>query len=393
MVSVAKETLPSSVPHLSDTRRVVVKVGSALLVDPVTGDLNRLWLGGLAEDISQLLRGGTEVIVVSSGAIALGRSLLGFAGGALALEDAQAAAAVGQTRLSRAWEDALSIHAVKTAQVLLTLDDTQQRRRYLNGRATLRTLLANNVLPVVNENDTVATDEIRYGDNDRLAARVALMADAEALVLLSDVDGLYSADPREDPKAQFLAEVRHITPEIEAMAGGAGSDHAKGGMQTKIMAAKTAMQGGCAMAILRGDTVRPLEALNQGARATWFLPSTEPTAARKRWIAGMKPMGTLEIDGGAVQALRKGKSLLPAGLQRVFGDFQRGDPVAINDLSGTPIGAALAGYNVEEARAITGRRSDAIAGILGYPGRAAMVHADNLVIWDKFGSDQEETGA
>ncbi|MEM6662738.1 MAG: glutamate 5-kinase [Pseudomonadota bacterium] len=368
---------------LSAARRVVVKVGSALLVDQTTGELKKDWLDGLAEDVSALRANGADLVIVSSGAIALGRSLLGFPFGDLALDDAQAAAAVGQTRLSRAWEDALSRHTLRTAQVLLTLEDTQNRRRYLNGRATLRTLISNGVIPVVNENDTVATDEIRYGDNDRLAARVALMADADLLVLLSDVDGLYTADPRDDATARHMPEIHHITPEIEAMAGGTGSAQAKGGMRTKILAAKTAMQGGCAMAIMQGDAIRPLTALANGARATWFQPPTEPAAARKRWIAGMKPLGIVTIDSGAVGALRRGKSLLPAGVLEVSGSFQRGDPVAIAGPEGGPVGAALAGYNAEEAAAIAGVRSDAIAGVLGYPVRAAMVHADNLVIWDK----------
>jgi glutamate 5-kinase len=265
--------------------------------------------------------------------------------------------------------------------VLLTLEDTQKRRRYLNGRATLASLLGFGALPVINENDTVATDEIRYGDNDRLAARVALMAGADALVLLSDVDGLYTADPRTDAAARHLGEVAEITPEIETMAGGTASATARGGMRTKLLAAKTAMQGGCAMAIAQGDVLRPLSAIEGGARATWFLPVTGPAAARKQWIAGMKPIGELVIDAGAARALRAGKSLLPAGVRGVEGSFQRGDPVAIVDLQGRSLGAALAGYNADEARAIAGQRSDRIGAILGYPGRAAMAHRDDMVIW------------
>jgi glutamate 5-kinase len=366
--------------RLLSARRVVDKVGSALLVEPATGRFRADWVAGLAEDLGRLRARGQEALVVSSGAIALGRQVLGLTG-TLSLEAAQAAAAVGQTRLVRAWEAALAEHGITAAQVLLTLEDTQKRRRYLNGRATLASLLSFGALPVINENDTVATDEIRYGDNDRLAARVALMAGADALVLLSDVDGLYTADPRADPAARRLSEVAEITPEIEAMAGGAGTGLSRGGMRTKLMAAKTAMQGGCAMAITRGDVLRPLAALEDGAPATWFLPVTGPAAARKQWIAGMKPVGQLVVDAGAAAALRRGKSLLPAGVRAVDGAFQRGDPVSIVDTSGRALGAALAAYNADEARAIAGMRSDRIAGVLGYPGRAAMAHRDDMVIW------------
>jgi glutamate 5-kinase len=296
---------------------------------------------------------------------------------------------VGQTRLLRAWEDALSPHGLTTAQVLLTLEDTQNRRRYLNGRTTLGALLAAGALPVVNENDTVATDEIRYGDNDRLAARVALMTDAEVLILLSDVDGLYTANPRTDPGAEHIPEVRRVTREIERMAGGIGTATASGGMRTKLMAAKTALNGGCAMAITQGDVDGPIGALEGGARATWFLPGDVPSAARKRWIAGMKPAGRIVIDAGAERALRGGKSLLPAGVRGVEGEFLRGDPIAIVDGDGRSIGAALAGYGSHEARAIAGVQSDAIAEVLGYPGRAAMIHADDMVIWDKMGAQDQ----
>jgi glutamate 5-kinase len=370
--------------RLASARRVVVKVGSALLVEPATGRFRGEWVAGLAEDLARLRARGQEALVVSSGAIALGRQVLGLAGtpnSPLALESAQAAAAVGQTRLVRAWEAALAEHGIIAAQVLLTLEDTQKRRRYLNGRATLASLLSFGALPVINENDTVATDEIRYGDNDRLAARVALMAGADALVLLSDVDGLYTADPRTDPTARRLDEVAEITPEIESMAGGAGTSLSRGGMRTKLMAAKTAMQGGCAMAITKGDVLGPLRALEDGAPATWFLPVTSPAAARKQWIAGMKMTGRLVVDAGAAAALRRGKSLLPAGVRAVEGAFQRGDPVSIVDAEGRALGAALAAYNAEEARAIAGMRSDRIAGALGYPGRAAMAHRDDMVIW------------
>ncbi len=366
---------------LTRARRLVVKVGSVLLVEPATGALHTGWLTGLAADLADCRAAGQQVVVVSSGAIALGRRALGLGEGILRLEQAQAAPAVGQTLLVHAWEEALHPHGLKTAQVLMTLDDTQNRRRYLNGRSTLETLLGLGVVPVVNENDTVATDEIRYGDNDRLAARVALMAGADVLVLLSDVDGLYTANPRENAKAAHLGEVTEITPEIEAMGGSAGSAGAKGGMKTKILAAKTAMQGGCAMAVMKGDVDRPLSALAAGARATWFRPQASPAAARKKWIAGMKPIGALIVDDGAVAALRRGKSLLPAGVRRVDGRFERGDPVTIATGTGETVGAALAGYSSGEARAIAGQKSERIPGILGYPGRAALVHRGDMVIW------------
>ena len=368
-------------PSLTAARRVVVKVGSALLVDQEAGVLQDAWLAGLAEDIAALRAKSTEVVLVSSGAIALGRRVLGLGENALSLEESQAAAAVGQIRLARAWEAALAPHGLTAAQVLLTLHDTQNRRRYLNGRATLATLLGLGAVPIVNENDTVATDEIRYGDNDRLAARVALMAGADLLVLLSDIDGLYTANPRRDPAARHIPMVEEITPEVEAMAEGAGSSAARGGMATKLLAAKTAMQGGCAMAVTLGTVDRPLRALGDGALATWFPARATPAQARKQWIAGMKPTGSLVVDGGAASALRRGKSLLPAGVRRVEGIFERGDPVAIVDEVGAALGAALSGYSAAEARLIAGARSDRIAALLGYPGRAALAHRDDMVIW------------
>jgi len=371
----------SSKGLLTRAKRLVVKIGSVLLVEPATGALHTEWLTGLAADLADCRAAGQQVVVVSSGAIALGRRALGLGEGILRLEQAQAAAAVGQTRLVHAWEEALQPHGLMTAQVLVTLADTQDRRRYLNGRSTLETLLGLGVVPVVNENDTVATDEIRYGDNDRLAARVALMAGADVLVLLSDVDGLYTADPRENSAARHLPEITEITAGIEAMAGGTGTAGARGGMKTKILAAKTAMQGGCAMAVMKGDVDRPLSALAAGARATWFRPQASPAAARKKWIAGMKPVGALIVDEGAVAALRRGKSLLPAGVSRIDGRFERGDPVTIVSATGETVGAALVGYSAGEARAIAGQKSERIPGILGYPGRAALVHRDNMVIW------------
>ena len=374
------EPREAAAPSLAAARRLVVKVGSALLVDPGTGGLRRGWLDGLAADIAALAARGVEALIVSSGAIALGRRALGLPRGPLPLERSQAAAAVGQIRLAEAWQEALRPHGLTAAQVLLTLDDTQDRRRYLNARATLKTLTGLGAVPIVNENDTVATDEIRYGDNDRLAARVALMAGADTLVLLSDVDGLYTGDPRHDATARHLAVVPEITPAVEAMAGAAGED-ARGGMVTKLLAAKTAQSGGCAMAIAKGWVDRPLSAVEAGARATWFPARATPAAARKQWIAGMKPAGALVVDHGAAAALRSGRSLLPAGVRRVEGAFDRGDPVAITDETGVSLGAALVGYGAEEARAIAGRRTGEIEAALGYPGRAAMAHRDDMVLW------------
>ncbi|MEM1277240.1 MAG: glutamate 5-kinase [Pseudomonadota bacterium] len=366
--------------RLSAAKCAVVKVGSALLVDQETGALRETWLKSLAADLAAMRARGTRVAVVSSGAIALGRAILGL-GPDLALEEAQAAAAVGQQRLARAWEEAFSAHGHATAQILLTLADTQNRRRYLNGRATMETLMRLDAIPVVNENDTVATDEIRYGDNDRLAARVALMAGADLLVLLSDIDGLYTANPKRDQAALHLPEIREITAEIEAMAGGSDNSAARGGMRTKVIAAKTAMQGGCTMVVTLGTEDHPIQALLDGGRATWFPAIDTPQLARKNWISGMKPVGTLHVDAGAVMALRKGKSLLPAGVIRVEGAFERGDPVAIAGPDGAVVGAALSGYRAAEARVIAGKRSGEIAALLGYPGRSALAHRDDMVIW------------
>ncbi|MEO1317950.1 MAG: glutamate 5-kinase [Pseudomonadota bacterium] len=384
--------IAANADRLVTARRVVVKVGSALLVDG-DGRLRETWLKALAADLGELARSGVRPVVVSSGAIALGRGVLNLGARDLPLEESQAAAAVGQTRLARAWESALAGEGLLGAQVLLTLEDTQDRRRYLNGRATIQSLLAHGAVPVVNENDTVATDEIRYGDNDRLAARVALMAGADVLVLLSDVDGLYTANPRQNVDARHLPEIDAITTEIEAMAGDAGSGLARGGMRTKILAAKTATQGGCAMAITQGDLERPLTAMREGTRSTWFAAQASPAAARKAWIAGMKPLGRLQVDAGAAAALRRGKSLLPAGLTAVSGSFGRGDPVTVAGPDGAAVGAALAGYSAAEAARLVGVRSDRIAEVLGYPGRAALVHADDMVIWGARGVLAPATGS
>ena len=362
---------------LERARRVVIKIGSSLLVEE--GGLRGAWLRALAADLAALRGRGAEVVVVSSGSIALGRAVLGLGRDALPLERSQAAAAVGQIRLARAYEEALEPHGIAAAQVLLTLDDHQDRRRYLNTRATLGALLRLGAVPVVNENDTIATDEIRYGDNDRLAAQVAVTVGADLCVLLSDVDGLYTADPSRDASARRLDRVDAITPAIEAMAGDAGSGLSRGGMRTKIMAARTATAGGCALAIADGRREGPLSALASGAPATWFAPDGTPQAARKRWIAAMKPAGEVAVDAGAAEALARGRSLLPAGVVAVSGAFGRGDPVVVTGPDGGTLARGLARYTAAEARAIRGRRSDEIEGVLGHPGRAALIHRDDMV--------------
>jgi len=366
---------PASV--LTAARRVVVKIGSALLVEG--GRLRAEWLRALAADVAGLRAGGAEVVIVSSGSIALGRAVLGLPQGPLALEQSQAAAAVGQIRLARAYEEVLAPHGISAGQVLLTLDDTHDRRRYLNSRATLATLLGLGVLPIVNENDTIATDEIRYGDNDRLAAQVAVTIGADLLVLLSDVDGLYTGNPQSDPEARHLPVIEAITAEVEAMAGDPLSPFSKGGMKTKIMAAKTATSGGCAMLIAAGQVDNPLTALVNGASATVFVAQGDPRSARKGWIAAMKPKGAVHVDAGAVRALASGKSLLPAGVVQVDGQFQRGDPVSIVGPDG-PLGLGLAGYDAVEARAIAGHRSSEVETILNHPGRVALIHRDEMAL-------------
>ena len=366
-------------PDILAGQRIVVKIGSALLVDRATG-LRTDWLAGLAADVAGVRARGADVVLVSSGSIALGRTVLGLPHAALPLEQAQAAAAVGQIRLARAYEEVLAPYGITAGQVLVTLEDTEDRRRYLNSRATMETLLGLGVVPIVNENDTVATDEIRFGDNDRLAAQIAVTVGADQLILLSDVDGFYSANPKEDPSAVRFDLVETITPEIEAMAGDPISGLSKGGMKTKLLAAKTAVAGGCAMAIMEGSVLRPLQALAEGANRTWFLPKGDPQAARKRWINAMKPRGELRLDAGAVAALRAGKSLLPAGVTAVTGSFERGDPVAILGPDGVSLGKGLAGYGAVEARAIAGHRSGEIEAILGHAGRAALVHRDDMVM-------------
>lgn len=365
---------------LTAAHRVVVKIGSALLVDRVSGGLRHDWLVTLAEDVAKLKAAGADVVIVSSGSIALGRGVLGLATADLPLEQSQAAAAVGQIRLARAYEEVLDPHQIITAQVLVTLDDSTDRRRYLNSRATLEQLLSMKVVPIVNENDTIATDEIRFGDNDRLAAQIAVTVGADVLVLLSDVDGFYSANPGVDPNARRYDVIDNITAEIEAMAGDAGSGLSKGGMKTKLMAAKLATGAGCRMAITNGFMTHPLSALDDGAPATWFTAETDPRAARKRWIAAMKPKGVIRLDAGAIAALRSGKSLLPAGVAAIDGIFGRGDAVAICDSDGHTLGHGLTRYSAEEAGRIIGCKSHEIEAVLGYPARAALIHRDDMAL-------------
>jgi glutamate 5-kinase len=368
-------------PALADFRRIVVKVGSSLLVDAQAGRLRESWLASLAADLAEFHRDKRDILVVSSGAIALGRAVLRLSGGPLKLEDSQAAAAVGQIALARTWTEALSRHGIVAGQVLVTLGDTEERRRYLNARSTIGTLLQWRAVPVINENDTVATSEIRYGDNDRLAARVASMVSADLLVLLSDVDGLYDAPPDSSASARHVPCVARITPEIEAMAGAAPSELSRGGMQTKIEAARIATSAGTHMIIASGRLDHPLRAIADGARCTWFLTGANPVTARKKWIAGaLEPKGILVIDAGAVAALRRGKSLLPAGVVAVEGAFARGDAVIIRGPDGTEIGRGLCAYDVEDAQKIRGRSSADIASILGFGGSAEMVHRDDLVV-------------
>ncbi|MEX2451798.1 MAG: glutamate 5-kinase [Rhodospirillales bacterium] len=366
---------------LSSGRRVVIKVGSTLLVDRDRGVVHRRWLETLAEDIARLRKRGQDVLVVSSGAIALGRRYLGYAAGTLKLEEKQAAAAAGMIRLAHAYQETLAQHAVTTAQVLLTFGDTENRRRYLNARNTLEQLFRAGAVPIVNENDTVATDEIRFGDNDRLAARVAAMISADVLVVLSDIDGLYTADPRVQSDAAHIPEVKAITPEIAAMAGGAKPQDGLGGMITKVEAAKIAMGAGCRMVIFNGHGEHPLRGLEDGAACTWFLPSASPRTARKQWIAGaLKPAGRLIVDDGALKALKQGKSLLPAGVAEVSGNFDRGDAVRVCAPDGTEIARGLCAYAAPDARRIMGHKSGEIERLLGYRGRDEMIHRDDLIL-------------
>lgn len=393
IVSAAPEIPSAGLPRLLDAHRLVVKIGSALLVDQHTGMLRRAWLEALADDIAALRRAGLDVVIVTSGAVALGRGRLGMLGRPLKLEEKQAAAATGQIQLAHAYQEALGRHGLTVAQVLLTLEDTEARRRHLNGRATIATLLGLGAVPVINENDTIATAEIRFGDNDRLAARVAQMISADTLVLLSDIDGLYTADPRKDPAARHLPLVQDLSPEVMAMAGEAPPGYSSGGMVTKLQAARITLSAGCRMVIASGKGFNPLQAVQDGARCTWFLPAdkaaAEPLTARKRWIAAsVRPAGTLRLDAGAARALRSGKSLLPAGVTTVEGEFERGDLVLVLGADGTVLARGLVAYSAEDARRIAGRRSSEIEAILGYHGRDEMIHRDDLVLDAGTGSEQ-----
>ncbi len=365
----------------SNAKLIVVKVGSSLLVDGGSGRLRRDWLVSLCADVAALRRQGAKVILVSSGSIALGRNLLNLPSGPLRLEESQAAAAAGQVRLAQAYSDFLAGEGLVAAQILLTLGDTEERDRYLNARATLNTLLELGAVPVINENDTVATAEIRYGDNDRLGARVASMMSADKHILLSDVDGLYTANPARDSSAAHIPEVAAITREIEAMAGESVSGIGRGGMTSKLIAAKIATGAGCDVIIAKGHDLHPVAAIAKGARHTLFRAKLSPALARKRWIAGgLKPEGVLVIDDGAVKARYDGKSLLPAGIRQVDGRFERGDTVLVKDRQGREIARGLAAYNASDAERIAGKRTVEIEAILGYRGRDEMIHRDDLAL-------------
>jgi glutamate 5-kinase len=383
MPKTAETSAPATAvrPEWAKARRIVVKIGSALLTDRTTGKLKSEWLNALMDDVAELTRAGKEVVLVSSGAVALGRHRLGLPKGALELEQSQAAAAVGQISLAHAYQDFASARGLTAAQILLTLGDTEERRRYLNARHTIEVLLSLKALPVVNENDTVATAEIKYGDNDRLSARVASMVSADCLVLLSDIDGLYTAPPKDIPDARHIPLVTEITSEIEAMAGDAGTELSKGGMKTKIEAGRIALRAGTHMVITSGKILHPLRAISEGAKVTWFIAKSDPIAAKKRWLSGhLVPAGEVVLDAGAEKALLSGKSLLPAGVIRVVGNFDRGDAVIIRSATGLELGRGLIAYAIEEARQIIGKRSSEIATILGYEGQETLIHRDDMAL-------------
>ena len=372
----------SSGIRLTEARRIVIKIGSALLINQNTGTVDHGWLAALAEDISRLLDRGQEIVLVSSGAIALGRRHLGLSIGQLRLEESQAAAATGMIRLAHAYQQALVEHDLTVAQVLITLDDSENRGRYINARNTLETLIKLGAIPLINENDTVATDEIRFGDNDRLASRVAVMISADMLILLSQVDGLYDKDPTEHPDACHIPEVNdEITPAIQGMAGRSISYDGSGGMVTKLEAARIAMGAGTCMGIADGTRLHPLKGIEDGARCTWFTPSANPQTARKRWIASaLKPNGTIIIDEGAMNALVHGKSLLPAGVTEIKGKFERGDAVIVTNTGGDELARGISAYSSDDARRIMGNKTSEIEAILGYRGRDEIVHRDDLVL-------------
>lgn len=372
---------------LLKAKRLVLKIGSSLLVNESTGQVKNTWLNALADDILAARERGQQVIIVTSGAVAVGRRAMGLPAGKLLLPQKQAAAAVGQIRLAHYYQEVLAERGLKVAQILLTLDDSEDRKRYLNARNTLNTLLDLGVIPVINENDTVATSEIKVGDNDRLAARVAQMASADALIIFSDIKGLYTANPRKDPTAKLVPVVKKLTPEIEAMADGAGSSVGTGGMATKLMAARLCMEAGCDMSIALGSELHPLTRMEKTGEGTWFLADKTPISARKAWIGGsIKPRGTFVLDAGAVKALDKGKSLLPAGIKSVKGAFERGDAVVLEDENGLFLGKGLTAYNVRDAKAIAGKHSNEIESILGYHGPDEIIHRDDLFT-EKRGSE------
>ncbi len=367
--------------QMATARRVVLKVGSTLLVDQTTGALHRAWLNGLVEDIATIRRRGQDVVVVTSGAVALGRHILNMERKQLKIGEKQAAAATGQISLAHAYQAGLAAQSLTAAQVLLTLDDSENRHRYLHARHTFETLFRLGAVPVVNENDTVATQELRFGDNDRLAARVAAMIAADLLVLFSDIDGLYTADPHTDPAAIFVPEVRAMTPTIESMAGASASRHGSGGMVTKLMAARICMSAGCHMAIAPGRILQPLKVLEEGGRCTWFIPFTERSPARKRWIAGtLRATGTLTVDEGAVVALQGGSSLLPAGVIAIDGHFSAGETVLVRNKMGRLVARGLIAYSSHETVRIMGRHTSEIVAVLGYRGRDELIHRDNLAL-------------
>ena len=368
--------------RIAEAKRIVVKIGSVLLVDDNSGTLHNTWLNSLGKDVAALRDRGHEVILVSSGAIALGRRYLGLKPGELKLEEKQAAAAVGMVRLAQSYQETLNKFDLSVAQILLTLDDSENRRRYLNARSTIMTLLRVGVVPLINENDTIATDEIRFGDNDRLAARVASMVSADLLILLSNINGLYTADPAQDKAAKLVPTVTEITHEIEAMASNTVTSDSSGGMPTKLAAAKQCLGAGCRMIICEGRGMFPLKSLENGGDCTWFIPSGNPQTARKRWISGsLQSLGSVIVDDGAVAALERGRSLLPAGILRIEGTFQRGDAITIMKRDGSEFGRGLIAYSSEDATQIIGHKTGEIEDLLGYRGRDEIIHRDDLVIF------------
>ena len=368
--------------RIAEAKRIVVKIGSVLLVDDNSGTLHNAWLNSLGKDVAALRDRGHEVILVSSGAIALGRRYLGLKPGELKLEEKQAAAAVGMVRLAQSYQETLNKFDLSVAQILLTLDDSENRRRYLNARSTIMTLLRVGVVPLINENDTIATDEIRFGDNDRLAARVASMVSADLLILLSNINGLYTADPAQDKAAKLVPTVTEITHEIEAMASNTVTSDSSGGMPTKLAAAKQCLGAGCRMIICEGRGMFPLKSLENGGDCTWFIPSGNPQTARKRWISGsLQSLGSVIVDDGAVAALERGRSLLPAGILRIEGTFQRGDAITIMKRDGSEFGRGLIAYSSEDATQIIGHKTGEIEDLLGYRGRDEIIHRDDLVIF------------